>query len=153
MVKKKAISVFKNRAYYCPESLLGKPSRIAHVAYQKRLANPACSVLISQDLHLLGERQRKLLWRPLRLPALAPDALPAAGLGSLPPVLGHPTSVLPIAGAGTCCQSSVRSWRVWSKLSRGNGMGEPFFFFFPPPLIYKAFGSFSVIKMPLWDTR
>lgn len=72
----------------------------------------------------------------------------------LPPSrCGHPSSVSPIAGAGTCCQSSVRSWRVWSKLSRGNGMGEPFFFFFPPPLIYKAFGSFSVIKMPLWDTR
>lgn len=37
MVEKKTISVFKNRADYSPESLLGKPSRIAHVGYQKWL--------------------------------------------------------------------------------------------------------------------
>lgn len=124
---------------------MGKPGRIAHVAYQKRLAKPACSVLISPDLHLSGERQRKLLWRPLRLPALAPAALPPAGLGSLPAFVATQIQrhrswswhLLPeqpafLAGLGQAQQRRQRDRKT-------------FFFFFLiyfSPLIYKAFGSF-----------
>lgn len=86
MVKKKAISVFKNRACYCPESLLGKPSRIAHVGYQKWLANPACSVLISQDLNLLGEDRGNCYGGPRGcLPWLLMPH-PPTDFGSLAPV-------------------------------------------------------------------